>query len=248
MSKFLKILIVIPTLNEEKNIRKIANRILLLKNNSLNILFIDDNSSDGSQKEIILLKKKYKKINYLFRKNKRGIGSAHVDGIKFAFKNKFNYCITIDADGTHDPEMIIEMIDIICKKKNNFDIINTNRFLKYGSLSDWPLARKYITLLRFFLVKILLKTNFDSSGGFRLYNLNTIKLKHFLLPKNKNYFYLIESLFYFERLNYKIYELPIFLKYRNYGSSKMRVSHIFESLLKLIELSFKNKTYIKNIK
>jgi dolichol-phosphate mannosyltransferase len=181
LSKFLKILIVIPTLNEEKNIKQIARKILLLKKNYLNILFVDDNSLDGSQEEIILLKKKYKKINYLFRKNKRGIGSAHIDGIKFAFKNKFNYCITIDADGTHDPEMIIKMIDIISKKINNFDIINTNRFLKHGSLSDWPLARKYITLLRFFLVKILLKTNFDSSGGFRLYNLNTIKLKHFLL-------------------------------------------------------------------
>jgi len=248
LSKFLKILIVIPTLNEEKNIRKIAHRILLLKNNSLNILFVDDNSLDGSQKEIILLKKKYKKINYLFRKNKSGIGSAHIEGIKFAFKNKFNYCITIDADGTHDPEMIIKMIDIISKKRNNFDIINTNRFLKSGSLSDWPLVRKYITLLRFFLVKILLKTNFDSSGGFRLYNLNTIKFKHFLLSKDKNYFYLIESLFYFERLNYKIFEFPIYLKYRNYGSSKMKVTHIFDSLLKLIKLSFKNKTYIKNIK
>ena len=245
MSKFLKTLIVIPTLNEEKNIKKIANKILLLKKNYLNILFVDDNSLDGSQEEIILLKQRYKKINYLFRKNKRGIGSAHIDGIKFAFKNKFNYCITIDADGTHDPKMIIEMLDIISKKTNNFDIINTNRFLKHGSLSDWPLARKYITLFRFLLVKILLKTNLDSSGGFRLYNLNTIKLKDFFLSKDKNYFYLIESLFYFERINYKIFELPIYLKYRNYGSSKMRVLHIFDSLFKLIKLSLRIKSYIK---
>jgi dolichol-phosphate mannosyltransferase len=248
LSKFSKTLIVIPTLNEEKNIRKIAHKIILLKKNFLNILFIDDNSSDRSQLEIILLKKKYKKINYLFRKNKRGIGSAHKDGIKFAFRNKFDYCITIDADGTHDPKIIIKMLDLILKKSNNFDIINTNRFLKDNSLSDWPLLRKYITLLRFFLVKILLKTNLDSSGGFRLYNLNTVKFKHFFLSQDKNYFYLIESLFYFEKLKYKIYEFPIYLKYRNYGSSKMRFVHIFASLLKLIKLSFKNKNLRKNIK
>jgi dolichol-phosphate mannosyltransferase len=237
--KSLKTLVVIPTLNEEKNIKKIAKKIILLKNNSLNILFIDDNSLDGSQREIINLKKKFKRINYLFRKNKRGIGSAHKEGIKFAFKNKFNYCVTIDADGTHDPAMIIKMLDAITKKSNNFDIINTNRFLKDDSLSDWPFVRKYITLFRFMLVKALLKTNLDSSGGFRIYNLNNIKFKDFFLSKDNNYFYLIESLFYFEKLNYKILEFPIYLKYRNYGSSKMKISHIFESLLKLIKLSFK---------
>ena len=239
MYKSLKTLVVIPTLNEEKNIKKIAKKIILLKNNSLNILFIDDNSLDGSQREIINLKKKFKRINYLFRKNKRGIGSAHKEGIKFAFKNKFNYCVTIDADGTHDPAMIIKMLDAITKKSNNFDIINTNRFLKDDSLSDWPFVRKYITLFRFMLVKALLKTNLDSSGGFRIYNLNNIKFKDFFLSKDNNYFYLIESLFYFEKLNYKILEFPIYLKYRNYGSSKMKISHIFESLLKLIKLSFK---------
>ena len=241
MPKFFKTLVVIPTLNEEKNIKKIVHKIILLKKYSLNILFVDDNSSDSSQEEIINLKKKFKKIDYLFRKNKRGIGSAHKDGIKFAFKNKFNFCVTIDADGTHDPVTIIKMLDIISKKSNNLDIINTNRFLKNDSLSDWPFFRRYITLLRYILVKVLLKTNLDSSGGLRLYNLNTIKFKDFFLSKDKNYFYLIESLFYFEKLNYKIIEFPIYLKYRNYGSSKMRISHIFNSLLRLIKLSFKNK-------
>jgi dolichol-phosphate mannosyltransferase len=241
LPKFFKTLVVIPTLNEEKNIKKIVHKIILLKKYSLNILFVDDNSSDSSQEEIINLKKKFKKIDYLFRKNKRGIGSAHKDGIKFAFKNKFNFCVTIDADGTHDPVTIIKMLDIISKKSNNLDIINTNRFLKNDSLSDWPFFRRYITLLRYILVKVLLKTNLDSSGGLRLYNLNTIKFKDFFLSKDKNYFYLIESLFYFEKLNYKIIEFPIYLKYRNYGSSKMRISHIFNSLLRLIKLSFKNK-------
>jgi hypothetical protein len=111
--------------------------------------------------------------------------------IKFAYKNKFNFCATIDADGTHDPEAIVKMLDIISKKSNNLDIINTNRFLNSNSLADWPFVRKYITLLRYILVKVLLKTNLDSSGGLRLYNLNTIKFKDFFLSKDKNYFYLI---------------------------------------------------------
>jgi dolichol-phosphate mannosyltransferase len=240
LSKLSKILIIIPTLNEEKNINKIAHKILSLKKYYLNILFIDDNSTDGSQKEIINLKKKFVKIDYLFRKNKRGIGSAHKEGIKYAFKNKFNYCLTIDADGTHNPAMIPKMLDILRKQSGNYDIINTNRFLNRVSLSDWPFVRKFITTLRFFLVKTFLKTKLDSSGGLRLYKLNTIKLKHFFLSKDENYFYLIESLFYFEKIGYRVFELPISLKFRNYGTSKMRFVHIFDSLHKLIILSIKN--------
>ena len=78
-------LLIIPTLNEKKNISKLYNGIK--KNNILlDILFIDDNSSDGTRSEIIKLKNKDKKINYIFRPKKMGIGSAHKDGLKYAYK------------------------------------------------------------------------------------------------------------------------------------------------------------------
>ena len=77
----MKICLIIPTLNEEKNIIKLFNNIKKTKI-KLNILFVDDNSSDQTQKLIIFLKNKYNYIDYLFR-NKIGIGSANKDGIKF---------------------------------------------------------------------------------------------------------------------------------------------------------------------
>ena len=79
----------------------------------------------------------------------------------------------MDADGTHDPAKIREMLNIIKLKK--FQIVNTNRFKDKKSIEDWPFIRRAITLLRFFLVKLLLNTNYDSSGGFRCYNLSEIK-------------------------------------------------------------------------
>lgn len=234
----MKILIVIPTLNERNNIQRIASKIFYLKKNFLHILFIDDNSIDGSQTEILNLSKK-KNVNYLFRK-KRGLGSAHKDGISWAINNKFDYCLTIDADGTHDPKLIIKMLKIMRNKSRILHIINTNRFLNKKSLNDWPIIRLFITRIRFILVKLFLGTNLDSSGGLRLYNLNFIDKKHFFLSKNNDYFYLIESLFYFERLGYHIYEIPIKLRFRNYGSSKMQIYHVFDSFIKLLLLCLKN--------
>ena len=80
-----KILLVIPTLNEFGNIQKIYKKIQS-ENKKINILFIDDNSIDGSKEIIINLKKKNKKVNYIFRKKKLGIGSAHKVGINLAIK------------------------------------------------------------------------------------------------------------------------------------------------------------------
>ena len=77
----MKICVAIPTLNEEKNILIIFSKIKKTKI-KLDILFVDDNSSDKSQELIKKLSKKNKNVKYIFRKNKVGIGSAHKDAIK----------------------------------------------------------------------------------------------------------------------------------------------------------------------
>jgi len=81
----MRFLIVIPTLNEYQNIGAIYKKIVKLYKKA-NILFIDDNSSDGSKEEILNLRKKNSKVNYIFRKKRLGIGSAHKLGIKIAKK------------------------------------------------------------------------------------------------------------------------------------------------------------------
>ena len=233
----MKTLIIIPTLNESNNIKGLIAKIDKLYRN-IDILIVDDNSNDGTLDILKELKKRKKNLKIICRKKTKGIGSAHLCGINFAYKKKYSICITMDADGTHNPISIKKMLKII--KYKNFDIINTNRFLDNASIQDWPLFRKAITYFRYFLVKILLNTRYDSSGGFRCYNLNKINKSHFLLTKNKNYFFLIESLFFFEKLNYSIFEISNKLKFRSANQSKMKFYHILESLLSLLRLRFNN--------
>ena len=231
----MKTLIVIPTLNESDNIKNLVNKLSKLYK-KIDILVVDDNSNDGTLDILDKIKKRKKNLTVICRKKVRGLGSAHLCGINFAYKKKYVFCITMDSDGTHNPVNIKKMLEIINFK--NFDIINTNRFLITESLQDWPLIRKTITYFRYYLVKFILNTSYDSSGGFRCYNLKKINKSHFLLTKNKNYFFLIESLFYFEKLNYRIYEIPNKLKFRSANKSKMKISHIVESLWSLIKLRF----------
>ena len=233
----MKILIIIPTLNESLNIKGLITKINKLYR-KIDILVVDDNSSDGTLDILKKIKKRKKNLNIVCRKKIKGIGSAHLNGINFAYKKNYSICITMDADGTHNPTIIKRMLKII--NYNNFTIINTNRFLNINSLNDWPLLRKAITYFRYLLVKVILNTRYDSSGAFRCYNLKKIKRTHFLLAKNKNYFFFIESLFFFEKLNYKIYEIPNKLKFRSANKSKMKFFHIIESLWSLVKLRFTN--------
>ena len=231
----MKILIIIPTLNEEQNIGFIIKKIIFLYK-KIKVLVIDDNSTD---KTISILKKfNKKKVSYVIRKKRLGVGSAHKYGILYSFKKGFDYCITMDADGTHDPARVKLMINYL--NKNKCDIVNTSRFILKSSLKDWPLHRKFLTIFRFFLVKLFLRTNLDSSGGFRAYNLNKINKNFLKFSNNKNYFFLVESLFYLEKLGYKIIDIPINLKFRAAGQSKMKIFHIMDSFLSLVKLRFQN--------
>ena len=98
-----KILIILPTLNEAKNINILFNEIKKLEIR-FNYLFIDDNSSDGTRKYIVELKKNYTNIDYIFNDKRKGIGRAHKDGLLWAYKNNYDHVITMDTDLAHHPK------------------------------------------------------------------------------------------------------------------------------------------------
>ena len=231
-------LLIIPTLNEKKNILNLYKGIK--KNNiKLDILFVDDNSSDGTRLQIINLQKKDKKIKYIFRPKKLGIGSAHKDGLKYAYKKKYKTIITMDADGTHNPKYIKTLL----KFSNKFNLISTNRFFKKKSLSEWPIHRRFLTKVRYYLINFLLDTNYDSSGAYRCYNASKIKLTDILSASNNGYSFFWESLFLLNKKKYSIKEIPVYLPYRKVGSSKMTFKDIFGSLGYLLKYTLKNFFY-----
>ena len=231
----MKICIIIPTLNEEKNILKIIKKIKnKIDKRPIDILFIDDNSEDNTQEIIEKLKKKNKNLKYIFRKKKMGIGSAHKEGFKFAYKRKYDLIITMDCDGTHDPKYFDRMINAAL----SYDYILTSRFKKKNLLIDWPFSRKLLTHIRHFLVKIFLKINYDASGAFRCFYTSKVKLRDLLLPNNNDYAYFWELTYILNKKEYSIYEIPVRLVYRKLGKSKMKFKHIIGSLIYLIKIFF----------
>ncbi len=232
-----KTLIIVPTYNEQYNIKPLIKNIFKYYKKNKDVLFIDDNSIDKTRLKIEECQKKYKKIYLKQRKYKLGIGSAHKYGLKWGYKKNYKIIITMDCDGTHHPKYIKRMTNILIKK--DLDIVSTNRFLKKNSLKDWKIWRKLLTTLRFLVINKLLNINYDSSGAFRCYNTEKVKLKDLLKAKNNSYSFFWESTFILNKKKYKIFEIPINLPARLTGSSKMHLKDIFFALLYLILFYFR---------
>lgn len=232
-------LVFVPTYNERENVEKLIEDIQSLNLDCI-MLFMDDNSPDGTGRILDELSLKHGNLKVLHRPGKLGIGSAHREGILWAYNNEFKTCITMDCDFTHPPEYIPELI----KMSDSSDIVITSRYLQKGSLSDWNLFRKTLTLLGHFLTHRLLKMKYDATGAFRLYRLDRVP-KHFInMVSSNGYSFFFESLFILDFNKYRIKEIPIVLPSRTYGHSKMRFSDAFGSL-KFLFIIFLNTLFNK---
>ena len=235
----MKTLIIVPTLNEQKNIPVLYKK-LNKTNINFDLLFVDDHSIDGSQEIIKKLAKKNKKVKYIFRSKKMGVGSAHKDAFKWAYKKKYKILISIDADGTHDPKFI----KLFINKLKSHDIVISNRFMKPNLLQDWPLIRIWLTVLRHLAIRILLSIPYDSSGAFRCINCKKVSLSDLILAKDNGYSYFWESIFILHQKKYKITQLPVPLPFRQVGKSKISYKDIFFAIYYLF-LVFLKKIYGK---
>ena len=123
-----KILIATATYNEIKNISKLIKSIQNL-NLDLHILVIDDNSPDKTYIILKNFKKRFKKrFNFILRKKKLGLDTAHKEIYKYSLKNKFKYLITIDADLSHNPRTIPRIV----KYLKYYDFVIGSRYIKHG--------------------------------------------------------------------------------------------------------------------
>jgi dolichol-phosphate mannosyltransferase len=231
----MKNLVIIPTYNEYINCKLIYKKIRI-KNPKIDILFIDDNSPDNTSKAIKELQKEDSKLFLLKRSSKLGIGSAHKKGFLWA-KNRYKSVITIDADLSHDPDLIVEMI----KYNDKYPIVITGRFLREDTLKEWPIIRRLITTVRHKVIKNLFSIPYDTSGAFRCYNFNKIKINDLFLAKDNGYSFFWQSLIILFNKKYKIKELAMIQPKRMNGKSKITITDILSAIFKLCYFYFKNK-------
>ena len=226
-----KILILIPTYNELENVEKIINDILILHLDA-DLLFVDDNSPDGTGIILDKLSNNNIKINVIHRRAKLGVGGAHLQGIDCAYENKYDYLVTMDCDFTHSPSLITSFLI----KAKEHDVVVGSRFDNKESLKGWNIARKILTYTGHFMTKFFLGIPYDATGAFRVYKIKNIPQAVFKKIRSNGYSFFFEGLYVLHTNDVDIVEMSINLPKRAYGHSKMKIKDIISSVILLASL------------
>ena len=160
-----KAVIIIPTYNEVENIEKLILEIFKFEP-KIQILFIDDNSPDGSADLIRQLQQKYTNIHLLERPGKQGLGSAYIMGFRFALEKGYEYIFEMDADFSHNPREIPNFLKAIDK----YDLVLGSRYIKGVNVVNWPLSRLLLSYFANMYTRIVTGIPVqDSTGGFKCF-------------------------------------------------------------------------------
>ena len=225
-------LVFVPTYNERENVERLCLEILALDLEA-DILFLDDNSPDGTGRILDRLAAAHDNVFAIHRAGKLGIGSAHRDGINWAYDHGYKTLVTMDCDFTHRPQDLPEFL----RKSRDFGMVVGSRYIRKESLSDWTFFRKVMTSLGHYLTTTLLRMKYDATGAFRAYRLDRIPREIFTRVRSTSYSFFFESLYAVHVNAHSIGEVPIALPARTYGHSKMRLSDAFGSLARLFILA-----------
>jgi len=226
-----KLLIIIPTYNEKENIKNLI-RLLLEIESKPDILVVDDNSPDGTGEILDKLSLMHKgRVSVIHRKEKLGIGSAHVKGFKYAIKQDYQYILTMDADFSHHPKYIQKMMD----ESKDFPLVIGSRYVEGGGTKNWGLFRQINSRTANLLAKKMLhiKCN-DCTGGFRLYKREVLMSINLDKIYSNGYSFLIELLYKCQLNGFQTSEIPIIFEDRRAGSSKISKDEIFKAIKTLL--------------
>ena len=232
-----KTLIFVPTYNERDNVGPMCEQIIGLGLDA-DVLFMDDGSPDGTGQVLDELAARHPRVRVIHRPAKSGIGSAHMQAIDLAYAEGYERLQTLDCDFLHDPALIPEFF----ARSANSDVVVGSRFLDKDSLRGWSLLRKTLTNVGHVLMSSMLDVTQDATGAFRIYDLRKIPQGVFHLVRSRGYAFFLESLFVLNRNGHAIDQIPIRMRMRTHGRSKMTVSEVRRSTSTLMTLYLQDKT------
>lgn len=219
--------IILPTYREAENISKLIEDVEALKLNA-SILVIDDSSPDATAEIVQEKQRKYKNVFLCIRPKKSGLGTAITDGFKFFLSQKPmpKYVFTMDADYSHNPSEIPQLLSTMTQAQSNCAIVIGSRYVKGGKIEGWPLTRKIISRTANSIAKFSLGLKpSDCTSGFRCYSTSFLQAAISNLHSH-TYEIQIETIRLATLKRFKVHETPVLFVNRKQGKSKLTWTEI----------------------
>ncbi len=225
----IKVLVLIPTYNEEESISNLLARLQAVREKLANsfdidILVVDDGSPDKTVEIIKSLD--FSKIKVLQRNQKNGLGPAYLAGFTEGLKSDYQYFVEMDADLSHQPEELPTLLDEAGEDKF---VIGT-RWMPGGSVVNWPKKRQFISKMGTKYAAFALNLPFrDLTSGYRVIPRSFLESIEFTEIETRGYGFQVEMAIKANRNGFKIIEVPIKFVERENGHSKMSLAIVWEA-------------------
>ncbi len=211
--------IIIPTYNEIENVESMTRTVMAFEKD-FHILYVDDNSPDGTADKVLELQAEFPgRIHLEKRAGKLGLGTAYIHGFKWAIARDYEYIFEMDCDFSHNPKDLIRLYDACVA---GADLSIGSRYCKGGKVSNWPLKRVLMSYFASVYVRMILFIGIkDTTAGFKCYRKKVLQTIQLDAVTFKGYAFQICMKYAAVRHGFKIKEVPITFVDRLYGVSKM---------------------------
>ena len=229
-------LVVLPTYNEARNLEGIVP-LILDADPRIDILVVDDASPDGTGAIADRIAAAEPRVSVLHREGKQGLGSAYLTGFGIGLKQGYQWLIEMDADFSHDPKYLPEMLDAA---SGEFDLVIGSRYVRGVNVINWPMSR---LLLSWFANKyahwitgLPLK---DATSGFKCFRREVLESIDFDRVGSTGYTFQIEMDYRAWKKGFRLKEIPIVFTDRAEGESKMSGAIVREAVWRVWVLRMK---------
>lgn len=229
-------LVIIPTYDEKNNVRPIAQAIFKAYEKT-DILFVDDNSPDGTGQILDAMAAEDKRVNVIHGTGKSGLGRAYIRGFKWAIQREYQYIFEMDADFSHDPDEIPNFLEAA----KVADLVLGSRFVNGIRIINWPLSRLLLSQVAAWYVRLLTGLPIsDPTGGFKCYRRAVLTAINLDSIVSNGYSFQVEMTHTAWIRGFRVMEIPIIFEDRRAGYSKMNSDIVREACWLVWKLAFRN--------
>jgi dolichol-phosphate mannosyltransferase len=231
-----KALVIIPTYNEAENIVRLLPQVLK-QDAGIEAMVVDDGSPDQTAARVRAMQNGEARIHLIERPGKMGLGSAYVEGFKFALRNSFDFIFEMDADFSHDPNDIPRFLNEIA----DADLVTGSRYISGVRVLNWPIRRLMLSYSANLYTRIMTGLRLhDATGGFKCFRRAVLEAIDLDKIRSNGYAFQIEVSFKAWKKGFRIREIPIVFLDRTVGNSKMSRGIISEAFFMLWKLRLRS--------
>jgi len=218
----------VPTYNEADNIPALVPAVLEQSGSvELHVLVVDDSSPDGTSRLVEEMAATEPRLHLLERPGKMGLGTAYVDGFRYALEHDYDYVFEMDADFSHSPTALPRFLE----KIQDHDVVLGSRYLTGVTVVNWPLKRLILSYGANTYTRLITGMPFhDSTGGFKCFRREALAALDLDSIRSDGYAFQIEVTFILWKKGFRITEIPIVFEDRRVGISKMNRRIVWEAV------------------